>query len=245
MNAGQGSLAGSPRNRPPSAGPPFVATAANNGTSVDPVTGKIVLGNDIGGTAAQLLNAREIDFNNFSLQFIDTAAPGLPGTTLFANGYFQVTKDFPSSNGFFGSSTDTSGDFQINSDLSIPGATPPRLALATQIPADLIYLQNDATGFGVVDSSGLFHFLSLDKNTQLYQLGDVDGMGNGCRLFINDPTQAALLNNMSLQTGSPSGLVVPASWELGSVVAAAAVLDATQYVEVSVNGVLVKLAIIQ
>jgi hypothetical protein len=174
------------RRTVPTAGPPFSLSAADNGLSVDVGTGHIVLGNDVGGAAAQLLNAREIDFNNFSIQFIDSAAIGLPGTTVIANGYLQVTKDFPSSNGFFGSATDTSGDFQINSDISIPGSTPPRLALATQIPADLIYLQNAASGFEVADTTGLNRLLRLDKNAGLYFFGDIDSIGNGTQIMIFD-----------------------------------------------------------
>jgi hypothetical protein len=48
-----------PQNPP---APPFDPTSANNGLSVDPVSGKIVLGNDVGavGSPAQLLNDREI-----------------------------------------------------------------------------------------------------------------------------------------------------------------------------------------
>jgi hypothetical protein len=53
-------LTSSPHKRPN--GPPFVPTSADNGLSVDTVSGKIVLGNDIGdpGKPAQLLNPREI-----------------------------------------------------------------------------------------------------------------------------------------------------------------------------------------
>ena len=43
-------------------GPPFVSGSADNGASVDPVTGRIVLGNNVGaaGSPAQLLSNREI-----------------------------------------------------------------------------------------------------------------------------------------------------------------------------------------
>jgi len=43
-------------------GPPFVPTSANNGLSVDPITGRIVLGQSLGepGDPSQLLDAREI-----------------------------------------------------------------------------------------------------------------------------------------------------------------------------------------
>ncbi len=44
--------------------PPFPATAAENGVSVDPVTGKIVLGNDVGSFDAVLLSDREIPGTN-------------------------------------------------------------------------------------------------------------------------------------------------------------------------------------
>jgi len=50
-------------------GPPFAAGSANNGLSVDAVTGKIVLGNDATGITglAALLNDREIDMGAFAI----------------------------------------------------------------------------------------------------------------------------------------------------------------------------------
>lgn len=56
---------------PPTVFPPFPANAAENGLSVDPVSGAIVLGQDIGavGDPAQLSSNREIPFNLFSLAF--------------------------------------------------------------------------------------------------------------------------------------------------------------------------------
>lgn len=52
------------------AGPPFVATSAANGVSVDPVTGKIVLGDQTGGVLSTLLNNRVIPMATFSLQLL-------------------------------------------------------------------------------------------------------------------------------------------------------------------------------
>lgn len=54
-------------------GAPFPATAANNGLSVDGVSGKIVFGNSfVGGPGpAQLLNLREIDTNGNEIQLRD------------------------------------------------------------------------------------------------------------------------------------------------------------------------------
>lgn len=48
-------------------GPPFVPTSAENGLSVDPVTGAIVLGNDVAGNSAVLLSDRWIPMDDFSL----------------------------------------------------------------------------------------------------------------------------------------------------------------------------------
>lgn len=56
-------------------GAPFASDAAENGLSVDTVTGRIVLGNDAGavGNPAQLLNTREIFGNGFNIRQRDAA----------------------------------------------------------------------------------------------------------------------------------------------------------------------------
>lgn len=177
----QGSFSVGSRTIPP--GAPFPVTSADNGLSVDPVTGRIVLGNDIGGTTAMLLSAREIDFNANSLQFIDSGGIGQPGTTLFSDGYFQVLKDFPFFNGFFGSAGDLNGDIQINSDILLPGSTPPRLAFNN---GSVTYLQNSATGFEVIDTSTTFRSLRLDQAAGAYWMGDIDNLLSGTMLRVND-----------------------------------------------------------
>lgn len=65
-SVGQGSLSFSQKAPViPAPGPPFPPTSADNGLSVDPVTGRIVLGNDIGDTIAALLSDREIPMDDF------------------------------------------------------------------------------------------------------------------------------------------------------------------------------------
>jgi len=61
MNYGSGGF-GFVNNAPGAGtpGPPFDPTSANNGLSVDPVSGKIVLGNDVGSVLAALITTREI-----------------------------------------------------------------------------------------------------------------------------------------------------------------------------------------
>lgn len=60
MGLGATALITNPKKEMP--GPPFAAGSADNGLSVDSVTGRIVLGNDLGDAAApaRLLNDREI-----------------------------------------------------------------------------------------------------------------------------------------------------------------------------------------
>lgn len=50
-------------------GAPFTPGSAYNGVSIDGA-GKVVLGNDTGGSAAQLISNREIDTNGFTLNFL-------------------------------------------------------------------------------------------------------------------------------------------------------------------------------
>lgn len=69
MGQGQGSVTVNQRREP--SGAPFTAGSAENGLSVDLVTGRIVSGQDIGavGDPAQLLSSREVPLNAFNFQF--------------------------------------------------------------------------------------------------------------------------------------------------------------------------------
>ena len=72
MSLGPGNLITSQRTIPvPPPGPPFTLNSADNGLSVDPVTRRIVLGNDFLGTAAQLLNNRFIPTGAFGIELIN------------------------------------------------------------------------------------------------------------------------------------------------------------------------------
>jgi hypothetical protein len=67
MNAGSPTIAYFGMKEQP--GPPFQPTSADNGLSVDTVSGRIVLGNDTGQVQAALLSNREIPTNGFNLLF--------------------------------------------------------------------------------------------------------------------------------------------------------------------------------
>jgi hypothetical protein len=77
-------------------------TNANNGLSIDPLNPNTVqFGNDVGLTTAQLLNDRQVPFNNFSIYFSDPAV-STTGTNriqlgIFGSGLGELSK-FTSSN---------------------------------------------------------------------------------------------------------------------------------------------------
>ncbi len=68
MGIGAPALNTNQRRDIPQPGPPFAATSADNGLSVDPVTGRIVLGGDV-GSPSQMLSVRVIEMSGFSVDF--------------------------------------------------------------------------------------------------------------------------------------------------------------------------------
>lgn len=76
--------------------PPFDPDSADNGLSVDQVTGKIVLGNDQGDPAqpGKFDNPREIDTDGHSLILLGSQInPGVEPYTGFLNGYIDCAID--------------------------------------------------------------------------------------------------------------------------------------------------------
>ncbi len=176
MSVGQGSISVNqkapviPAPAPP--GPPFLPASADNGTSIDPVTGRIVLGQAIGepGDPAQLLSDREIPLNNFFLRY------GINNTRFFISELIDfitaVTQNFEvSAGGFFMQRLnqaigryefgDISG-FNNSSNLAID---------------DLLQT--------IQLSSGLNPGLLLDFSGD-YLLGDVNGVGNSGLIDVFD-----------------------------------------------------------
>lgn len=86
MNYGQGAIL--PQTLPKPGGAPFPAGSANNGLSVDPGTGKIVLGNDVGGALAALLSNREIPMSGHKINFISNGGETMGIDS--SNGVFPV-----------------------------------------------------------------------------------------------------------------------------------------------------------
>lgn len=107
-------------------GPPFAAGSANNGLSVDTVTGKIVLGNDLGDATApaQLISNREIQLedsagNPFTITL--TALTALVKTILSGSRVEVLGDPFTSSEIF--ATTGDGGTSQIQALAGIGGVS--------------------------------------------------------------------------------------------------------------------------
>jgi len=167
MIVGQGNAFVSPNTATPG-GAPFPAGSAENGLSVDPITGRIVLGNDLfAAPIAQLLNSREIDLNSFLLM--------LSGTN--NNVLFEFADD------------------AVPQVFFRDGAT--GFGLDINWTAPYVHLGDTglASGFlninpGYLEGVGsLTEYLALDGSVFQTRLGDAYDNGNGNKLFIDDPAQ--------------------------------------------------------
>lgn len=162
-------------------GPPFAPTSADNGLSVDPVTGRIVLGNDIGGVLATLLNDREIDVNSFSIRLIDPT--GTQSLTQLNGGEIYLSD-----------STLNLATSLLPGSIGLVSADPTQpatLAIADNL-LGIDYLLKNETGIFHIDGIA-DRLLSIDLTLKNFLLGDISPAGNGTRLEIDDPTESFLL----------------------------------------------------
>jgi hypothetical protein len=114
-----------------------------------------------------------------------------------------------------------------------------------------IQLADSFSGIFICTKVGAFTGASVvDIRPPNYKFGDVDISANGTRLFIDDSIQKISLISAGgtgvggIQTNAPSA-AGPGLWLLGRIIVGASVLDATQYIEAMVDGVLYKLALAQ
>lgn len=189
MNAGQGSLASASRNRPaPAPGPPFPANSADNGCSVDPVSGRIVFGNDTGALTATLLSNREIPLAGFNIDFTDI---GLRNQ-IFPAGF--IAQDLV--NNRFASMT-SEGQLRLSGDSTLQAFTPRVELFDIAGPANNAYTIDNFTGrLRVINETlpGTPTSLIIDAINTFYQLGDINGVGNGWNLFIDDASDTTQIN---------------------------------------------------
>lgn len=231
----------------PPSGPPFTPAAADNGLRVDAGTGHIVLGDPLGATGpASLLNDREIDQATFRF--------------LFSNGGRRQLDINP-----------TGGEWIFGDTLNLNVVDGIQIQNVTAGGQNFRYFANTARfieagpnggGLGDIDNSiggpqvqiisapkrvdvraGFTQAMSLDMTNFNFSMGDLLGANNGSQMLINDAGQLIVFTAVNgIQTSPPPN--GSGNWLLGTVVAAASVLDATQYVEVVIGGATVKLAVI-
>ncbi len=173
MNFGQGNIGFVTKSIP--AGPPFPATSADNGLSVDPITGRIVLGNDagIGDLSAQLLSDREIEMNSLTIFFVD-AANSLQASVR-ANAF--TVEDILTGNGSrlgIPSVNAFSNDVLNEADL-----------VASHFPTNADFIAGAFNGLSFIRDGAGFRHYQYDNTTSDVIIGDINAALNGLQLMVN------------------------------------------------------------
>lgn len=188
MQFGQGSIGFISKKA--AAGPPFPVNAADNGLSIDPVTGRIVLGNDQGDTVAQLLSNREIPLNGHIFQLTSPGSRFLVDPT----GYYA-----------FG---DIDGD-NTGLVMSLDESTP-QAVFGDSIFGPMLIMDFGTPNMqlGQINGSGLLIDMNLNAGelylyngadqliyaaSDYFEIGDVSSTQNGLRFYINQSTEEFFL----------------------------------------------------
>lgn len=189
MMLGQGNISFKGLQTP--SGAPFAAGSADNGLSVDPVTGRIVLGNDTAGILAALLNDREIPMNTHNILLTESALPTT--RTILNGGSVSTSEDISgysaqlNSNGFLLAIGDSAG---------VPSSPGGRVRMQDLfVPGGAEWSIGNANGALIaIEPNTLNRYLELDfLNFQRYLFGDIDGSLNGTRLELFDGVPNAAL----------------------------------------------------
>lgn len=177
---------------PPTVFPPFPAAAAENGLSVDPVTGAIVLGQDPGavGNPAQFLSAREIPMMlfDFEMWLNDNTDP------FRALSFRQVGGHTV---GNIGGVVPPLGNDGFNMNWDVDNAGAGWSANLSGFTANTVLtLSMQDNGGAVADLRALYdngggnqRALFLDWANQIFHLGDSNDFANGNKLSIDDANQ--------------------------------------------------------
>lgn len=151
---------------------------AENGVSIDPVTGKIVLGNDFGDITSpgKLLNDRAIPTNGFSwtLGDVDNIVTGL---VLRYNGVGASIEI-----------GDTSGEWfivQPTNGTVVMGDT------AQSVNGTAMKIDDNSSLVQAYTANGIM--LSLDQLIDLYEMGDIFPVGNGLKLSLDNANYRAII----------------------------------------------------
>lgn len=166
-------------------GPPFVATSAENGLSVDPVNGKIVLGNDntfVPG-AGQLLSSRDIALNAFSINLFGPV------------GNFQISDNQITVQNFAGPAIGMSSP-AAGALLTLSSIAPAVSSIDydTSIGGERFAIVNDAGKLEMKNPISGNRFLSLDQVAGVFRMGDLNGFGTSSIFKIDDPNRRTSLS---------------------------------------------------
>lgn len=159
----------------PVPGPPFPASAAENGLSVDPGTGAIVLGNDTGGVLATLLSNREIPLDTFTIAFLNAGGY----STFFYGDQIEIFD--PGFNNYILQTVNGRAALEIYSLVD---------------DAANILLESSAATFAIgvfpadnqtlIFEQGANRLMDLSNAFNVYRMGDLDTINNGMVLNIDD-----------------------------------------------------------
>lgn len=198
---------------PPPA-PPFASNSANDGLSVDPVSGKIVLGNPDFDPAqdARLLDNRDVPMNNFIFVFRGNAAAGISMKVDDASQRFVVANNDDQErwlNIDIANRIINIGDIDVlgnittinlddaNEIVEIKQAFRPGLSLDF---LNNIYAVGDVNGFTGGAAA------KFDPVNSLSQMGDVYGFANNSFISVDDIAQTVVAWSGSKQSLSLDGL---------------------------------------
>jgi hypothetical protein len=186
---GQGSFNVSQNPNPGTAGPPFSALSADNGLSVDPVSGRIVLGQSVGaaGDPGQLLSNREVPLKGFSFTL------GEAGSSHFIvnpAGAYLLGDLSGLGNGSNIGVVDASKQLRFNSGGAIyfdisAGIGSYRMGDVSTVANGSLLSINDATQFMSLDSGGA-SYLTLDIAGGYFAFGDDFSIGTGTELTMDN-----------------------------------------------------------
>lgn len=216
-------IAGSP-------GPPFAATSADNGLSVDPISGRIVLGGGVGAPSA-LLDGRFIDTAGFLITFQRTGATAITQVSNAGLTVFDLSNSVNagvSSLGVFANNT-AAGDSGVYSS--------GQWSLSNNASVDSVRcFTNDFVFFDNVTNANRIHLRRVVDVLQFTPDSFVP-------MFTFGINTGDLLATGTVTTGQPSASGAGAL-KFGKIIAAASVLDGTRYWETQIDGVTIKVALI-
>lgn len=173
-------------NTPNTTFPPYLPGSADNGLSVDPGTGHIVLGNDVGLTTATLLSNREIPTAGFGIDLTTNAANV---HTLLRSTFIFTENTANNTSSIFGAT----GQAALQGDSTMlqvtPGITWTDVGAGAGTGSEL---RKNANVFSMGEQGlagpGYFRQLSIDNQAHLYGFGEVDTFFSGTKMLMDANT---------------------------------------------------------